>query len=95
MLTQKFNMMKFLQMIFTLNYFVSAGEVIYSTFMGGATQEHLQTQYDQIQTYASNNVITTSSILLYGIDDFGEILIYNTSDSANWTATQFQLDVGN
>lgn len=69
-------------------------EVVLSTGIGGFSREKLQVEYDLYSKYASEQILTISSVLLYGIGEDGRLFWWNTSSSANWTAKAFQQDIG-
>jgi hypothetical protein len=73
-------------------FYTNAKEVILSSGIGGFSSDQLQTQFNLFKQYSDMKVISTVSILLYGIDEFGKMFSYETNSSAKWTSRKFQKD---
>jgi len=67
-------------------------EVILSSGLGNWNHDQLLYQYNAYGAYANMKIITAASLLIYNLDDDGNLGVYETND-INWTAEKYQLDV--
>ncbi len=81
----------FLLMFYTYDiaYSRPEKEVILSSGIGGWSSDQLLNQYYAYKTYSNMNIITTSSILAYYIEENGTLGVYNTGD-VNMNGEQYQ-----
>ena len=71
---------------------VTANNIWLSAGLGGYKHDQLQDLYNNFQQYKSDEQITVSSVLLYGIDETGSMFFWDTDD-ATWSSKNFQKDL--
>lgn len=75
-------------LIFLLNN-VNSKEIILSSGIGGWSYDELWSEYTAYKSYAEMNIITTSSILAYYIQENGTLGVY-TTHYPEWNGEQYQ-----